>query len=274
MTKKERLKFFICFCIVMSEGRFMNNYHTHTTRCHHAIGKEEEYIQAAIQSGIKELGFSDHTPWHYDVDYHPTMRMEESQLDDYISMLKQLREKYKKQISIKIGLECEYFPAYMPWLKKILKEKEIDYIILGNHFKENDAFGIYFGNVVDKEDVTCYVDSCIEAMQTGLYSYLAHPDLIHYPHNDEFYRKEIERLCLAAKKYCIPLEFNLLGYQTRRHYPNPAFWQIASKVQNEAIIGFDAHQPDSLLDQKSYQEAVAYLNSLSLTIIDTISFLK
>lgn len=39
-----------------------NNYHTHTTRCFHAIGKDEEYVKAAIQANIKELGFSDHTP--------------------------------------------------------------------------------------------------------------------------------------------------------------------------------------------------------------------
>ena len=33
-----------------------NNYHTHTTRCFHAIGKDEEYVKAAIKAGIKELG--------------------------------------------------------------------------------------------------------------------------------------------------------------------------------------------------------------------------
>lgn len=43
-----------------------NNYHTHTTRCYHASGKDEEYVKAAIKAGIKELGFSDHTPWHYE----------------------------------------------------------------------------------------------------------------------------------------------------------------------------------------------------------------
>ena len=37
-----------------------NNYHTHTTRCYHASGKDEEYVKAAIKAGIKELGFSDH----------------------------------------------------------------------------------------------------------------------------------------------------------------------------------------------------------------------
>ena len=54
-----------------------NNYHTHTTRCMHAIGQDEEYVQAAIKAGIKKLGFSDHTPWHYDSSFKATMRMED-----------------------------------------------------------------------------------------------------------------------------------------------------------------------------------------------------
>ena len=36
------------------------NWHTHTSRCGHAVGTDEEYVQAAIQGGLKTLGFSDH----------------------------------------------------------------------------------------------------------------------------------------------------------------------------------------------------------------------
>lgn len=32
------------------------NYHTHTYRCGHANGNEEEMIQAAINMGIEDLG--------------------------------------------------------------------------------------------------------------------------------------------------------------------------------------------------------------------------
>lgn len=94
-----------------------NNYHTHTTRCYHASGKDEEYVKAAIKAGIKELGFSDHTPWHYDSSFKATMRMPENQLDGYIESILSLKEKYKDQISILVGLECEYFEKYIPWLK-------------------------------------------------------------------------------------------------------------------------------------------------------------
>ena len=108
-----------------------NNYHTHTTRCYHASGKDEEYVKAAIKAGIKELGFSDHTPWHYDSSFKATMRMPENQLDGYIESILSLKEKYKDQISILVGLECEYFEKYIPWLKQMLEDKKIHYIIRG-----------------------------------------------------------------------------------------------------------------------------------------------
>ena len=48
------------------------NYHTHTARCGHATGTDEDYVLAAIEQGFDELGFSDHVPWPYQDGYtHP-----------------------------------------------------------------------------------------------------------------------------------------------------------------------------------------------------------
>ena len=41
------------------------NYHTHTTRCNHATGTEEEYVQSALERGLEILGFSYHTPYTF-----------------------------------------------------------------------------------------------------------------------------------------------------------------------------------------------------------------
>lgn len=252
----------------------MKNYHTHTVRCYHAMDKEEDYIQAAIKSGYTELGFSDHTPWHYASAYHSTMRMEEDKLAGYVQTLLKLKDKYKNQISIKIGLECEYFPKYMDWLKQVLKEYPIDYIILGNHFDETDETGIYFGRPLNKQQLTKYVDSCIAGMKTGLYSYLAHPDLAYYDTTDIYYEQEMKRLCEAAKECHMPLEFNLLGYTTHRQYPNETFFRIAKEVGNQIIIGTDAHESDALLDMKTYELARKWLKRLDLDITEDIRFLR
>ena len=39
------------------------NYHSHTKRCEHAIGEDEEYVKAAIANGFQVMGFSDHAPY-------------------------------------------------------------------------------------------------------------------------------------------------------------------------------------------------------------------
>ena len=41
------------------------NYHAHTTRCSHATGTEESYIEKAIEGGIRYMGFSDHMPMRF-----------------------------------------------------------------------------------------------------------------------------------------------------------------------------------------------------------------
>lgn len=253
----------------------MKNYHTHTPRCKHAIGSEEEYIQSAIKAGYTELGFSDHTPWHYESGYHPTMRMEETELEGYVHTLSLLREKYKDKISIKIGLECEFFEEKMDWLKEQLKKYDLDYIILGNHYDGSDETGIYYGYPeVSLEELKRYVSQVIKAMDTGLFSYVAHPDVVRYDQNNQAHLDELEKICIHAKEIDMPLEFNLLGYRTMRHYPSEPFMALCKKHHNRIIIGTDAHEPSALLDQETYNRAYAYLKQNGLTITENIKMLK
>lgn len=48
--------------------------------------------------------------------------MTPEELPDYVESLRSLQEKYKDRISLKIGLECEYFPDYLHWLKEVIRE--------------------------------------------------------------------------------------------------------------------------------------------------------
>ena len=154
------------------------NYHMHTRRCMHASGRDEEYVISAIKNGYEEIGFSDHSPWKYDSDFVANMRMPLSKFDDYYASVSSLKEKYKNRISIKIGLECEYFPKYIDWLKQFLIDKKLDYIIFGNHYFKTDEERVYFGTACEEEAwLIAYVDEAIAGMKTNLYSYLCHPDL-------------------------------------------------------------------------------------------------
>ena len=73
--------------------KLVTNYHTHTKRCGHAYGEDEDFVLSAIKYGIKELGFSDHISFKN--ISAPYMRQDRSMLSDYISSISHLKEKYK-----------------------------------------------------------------------------------------------------------------------------------------------------------------------------------
>lgn len=96
-----------------------NNYHTHTYRCGHANGSEEDMVKAALAMGIEELGFSEHIPMpHYRqhlvcsipfvrsllgisslitsiIKDGPNMRMPYKDLEDHLDILRTLENTYK-----------------------------------------------------------------------------------------------------------------------------------------------------------------------------------
>ena len=266
----------------------IRNYHTHTWRCMHARGTEDQYVQAAIQQGFDTLGFADHTPWPYKSSFVSDMRMRLDQFDDYKTTVLHLREKYAGQIHIPLGLECEAFPEYFGWLRDF-KAEHLDYIILGNHYDYNDegdhgrlypAGGYYFGRCHRDAQVIRYGQRTIAGMRTGLYDYVAHPDLCMHTMT-EFTadcRAVSMDLCQAAKALDIPLEFNLLGLshlamerpQGWLGYPCEDFWKIAAETGCRAIIGFDAHEAEFLKRMDLYQQARATLEGLGMEIVEAI----
>lgn len=247
------------------------NYHTHTFRCNHASGTEEEYVINAIDRGIKVLGFSDHTPYIFEGDHYSYFRMRPELLEDYVSSVLKLREKYRDRIEIHLGVEIEYYPKYLPETLKMLKEYPIDYLILGQHFVGNEIGEPYCGRANDSEELLeRYVDQCIEALKTGLFTYLAHPDLIFFTGDDEVYRKHMGKLCAVAKELDIPLEINLLGLKDGRNYPNQLFWEIAAKEGCKAILGCDAHSPEALSDIMVEKDARNLAEKVGIEIVDTV----
>lgn len=258
------------------------NYHTHTTRCQHAKGSDEDYVLSAIKAGYDELGFSDHAPWKYNSDFHPTMRMELSQFEDYKKSILSLKEKYKDQISIKLGLEVEYYEQYMPWMKQFIKDQELDYVIFGNHFYETDENRFYYGShIIDNQTMELYLNDAIKGMETGLYAYFAHPDLFMRSLRqwDALCDYAAHVICDKAKELDFILEYNIAGKMVseqlgREQYPHHRFWEIAADTGCKAIVGIDAHDNLNLEKNEYYDNARAYLKSLGLNVVDTIKFLR
>jgi len=261
------------------------NYHSHTTRCMHAVGTEEEYVLQAIRSGYEVLGFTDHSAWPYVTDYVSNIRMRVDELDGYVDTVKALKEKYAGQIRVHLGMECEAFPRYYGWLREIREEKGFDYFILGNHFDTTDEDnGFYFGRSTGKKDAFRYLDTTISGMETGMFVYLAHPDIFlhRYPAFDAAAKQVCRELCRAAKQLKMPLEYNLLGHKrlsaSRERgfvgYTSPEFWEVAAEEGVCAIIGVDAHDPDHLDCRDLYNKVRARLSGMGIEVLDVLDAIE
>lgn len=241
------------------------NFHTHTARCGHAVGEDRDYVTAAIAAGIKVLGFSDHTPYvGFGGNYYSDFRMRPEALADYVESVNYLKEEFKDKIEIRLGLEAEYYPEQFEALLDFIKPYGIEYLILGQHFTESDRYGVYAPYVKDEKAAEKYVDLCIEAMNTGVFSYVAHPDIFGLNRSSPKFAALSEKYCVGAKKANLPLELNFLGLSGGRIYPCREFFKIAAETGNEIIYGRDAHRPDAFFDTETEAKADEWTAQLGL----------
>jgi histidinol-phosphatase (PHP family) len=247
----------------------------------HARGTEEEYVQHAIAEGFDVLGFADHTCWPYKSDFVADMRMHISELDAYIAEIRRLEEKYASQIRIHCGLECEAFPEFYPWLRDVKAEKGLDYFILGNHYDTTDENGgAYFGKCISADRVIRYAKTTIAGMESGLFLYLAHPDLFFHRYSafDSTAKSACRDICAAARDLDMILEYNLLGMKRNPDsrargfigYTSDEFWTIAAETGCRAIIGVDAHFPESLNCAAEYAAAREKLEGMGIEVVDSL----
>ena len=247
------------------------NLHTHTVRCGHACGTDEEYVLAALENGFTKLGFSDHTPFPYEPELaarSPKMSLET--FEEYISSIHALKEKYREKIDILVGLECEAVPRFFPFLTQV--RQRLDYLILGNHgdWTTDEPYG---GDLKTPKELERYVDTAVQGLETGLFLYLAHPDLMlcSYHGMDDAAESLSRQLCREANRLRIPLEYNLYGTLKKVKpgtlgYPNLPFWQIAAEENVRAVVGVDAHKPENFRIS-DFDGAGKLLKNLGITVL-------
>jgi len=245
------------------------NYHTHTFRCGHAAGTPEEYILWAIDHGVRYMGFSEHAPFRFPNGFESDYRLPVDEIAEYIAELKRLRKKYKDQIQLKIGFEMEYYPDFFPQMLKIATECGGEYLILGQHYPGNELPDrIHSAKSSDSEQRLCsYVSCVLEGMKSGFFSYVAHPDVFRFTGDLRLYEREMRKVCVASKKWNIPLEINFLGMREGRHYPNPAFWKMAGEEEAPVTFGCDAHDIRSAFDGISLERAQEMVEKYGLNYV-------
>lgn len=261
------------------------NYHTHTKRCGHATGEDEDYVLEALGDGFHHLGFSDHAmlPGYSE----PYKRGDYTLFSDYTDSINKLKKKYDGRITIYLGFEAEAYPCYFPFYKELLDNGVLDYMILGNHSAMSDDHKVYahFSNITNPSQLYLYRDLAVKAISTGMFSIFAHPDyfmssISNFDSDCKKVSRDIIETCIA---YDVPLEVNVAGIRngerrignTRRFlYPTYDFFSLVSKYKAKCIIGMDAHAPEQLMNESAVYYAINFAKRLNLELVDVLDKIK
>lgn len=243
------------------------NCHTHTSRCKHAKGDVEDYCREALSRGLTTLGFSDHTPlpdgrWK-------SVRMDMDHLAGYCRAIDQARLAFPRLTILK-GLECEYLPELEGLYRdEFLGTYGIEYLVGGAHwYPSNGTWTPIYGTPMDAAMLRAYVDYLIAGMQSGLFAFIAHPDLfgVAYKDWDAAAATASRDLLQAARDLRIPLEINGYGMRKptiqtasgeRRMYPWLPFWELAGECGVQVVLCSDAHEPETVAAGLVEGEAIA-----------------
>lgn len=264
------------------DRRFIGNYHTHTWRCRHAGGTPVEFAAVAVENDLQELGITDHMPYEDDW-YGNRMRMHE--YPEYLQDIQTARMCFPK-LKIYRGLECEFLPYNRGFLEKL--REELDYLILGQHFFL-DAWDNFYDtyHLESTEQFVLYAQSVRDGLATGLFTCLAHPDLIavHDFSPDDNYYRAVNIILDAAERYAVPLEINANGIRRGRDwvfhyrngekdhrdylYPDSRFFRMAAERQLPCIINADAHSPREMCG-KHIDDAFAFADTFGLKVLDRL----
>lgn len=259
------------------------DYHTHHARCGHAAGDLEDYVKRGIEIGLGQLGLSDHMPLLHvnPADYLPEMAMPMEELPRYVEECLALKEKYKGQIDIRVGLEGDYIEGWETQIERIVKAYPWDYVIGSVHFLgEWDITDFrQTAGWEGKNKLAVYeqyYDAVKKAAATGFYDYIGHIDVIKrfgfVPDEDVTH---LENAALeAVKKHGLAIELNASGLRmpAKEMFPSRRMLEYALQLGIPLTIGSDAHQPERL--GQYLEEARALLKEVGYAQLATFSCRK
>ena len=242
----------------------LQNLHTHSTFCD---GKNtpEEMVQLAIKKGFDSIGFSGHSYMSFSKEW--SMSLADTEI--YKKQILELKEKYKNQIDIFLGLEFEMHSNH--GLKEKMDLSGYDYLIGSSHYLkigdeivgfDRDAKTVksiiddYFGGN-GLAFAKYYYESFSKIYEYGKFDIVGHIDIItktldQIPHFDTESKEYLGYAydCISALSGKIPFfEVNTgaisRGYRTVPYPTKPLIKELKNKGFG-VVITSDCHNGEFL----------------------------
>jgi histidinol-phosphatase (PHP family) len=242
----------------------------HTPLCRHAVGEPEEYARRALEIGLTEIGFSDHSPMRQ--DNFDNWRMNLAQLDEYVAKVRAAKKKYP-QLAIRLALEVDYLPGHEPWIRELAALHPWDYFIGSVHYV-SDSWAIddpqklsEWKHRDSREVWQVYFERLTMAAESKLFEIIGHADLPkkfgHQP--PDHYASLYEKFLDAAQKSGCAIELNTAGLRKdcKEIYPSRQILETAFQKNVPITFGSDAHAPQEV--GMNFIEAVELARSVGYT---------
>lgn len=245
------------------------NYHGHSDYCD-GVGHLEDYVNEAINLGIKSMGFSSHAPLSLECPWAVSI----DQLPDYLKEARLLKEKHKNQIQLYVGLEVDYIPGIIGPMYEDIVDLSLDYNVGSVHFVDQFPDGTHFEadgsrqvfvNAIDQifsgsaQKLVCrYFELIREMLNTSKPTILGHLDKIKihnvagvlFDENSDWYKNEIKMTLDTLARSGAILEVNTRGVYKKKceeTYPSPYILREAFEREIPVVINSDAHHPREII---------------------------
>jgi len=213
-------------------------------------------------------------------------RMDLADFPKYLQLVEEAREE-NPRLPIRLGLECDFIPGREPWIRELSRKADFDYLIGAVHYITPD-WDVDNPLKLDRwkqqpvEEVwTRYFQALTQAAQSGLFDFLAHPDLVkkfgHIPRGDllPYYRDALD--AIEASKMAIEASTAGLRKEVGQIYPSMQFLKEAFRRNIPVLISSDSHAPQEvghefqraldLVKEVGYRELVAFKKRKKVRIL-------
>ncbi len=247
------------------------DYHMHT---YLSDGRDthEQMVASAAFKGIGEIGISDHVSlnpvgWALPID----------KIDHMVKRVQSVQAANNKGVTIKFGVEMDYFPDKEKEIQETLAKLPIDYVIGSVHFIDDWNFDTDIAPY-DTLDIDNFYKQYFRLVQqsakSGLFDIIGHCDLAkkfaYYPSFS--LHKLYDETAKVFKDSGVVVEINTSGRikPCNEFYPSANFLERLAFYKVPLTLGSDAHVEQNV--GQFFDDAIAEIKALGYK--DIVRFTK
>lgn len=226
--------------------------HLHCNFSGDSSADPEDMIRSAIEKNLDGICFTDHIDWDYP---GPTPFSFDGEI--YFNVLGALKEKYKKQLNIHIGVELGLQPHLKERYAAFVSQFDFDQVIGSSHVVHGfDPYypEYYVGKTEDlayREYFECVLENLDIFEDFDVYGHLDY--VVRYGPNRNAnytykkYQDIIDEILIKIIQKGKGIELNMSGYKYGLSHPNPTeeillrYRELGGEI---LTLGADAHAPE------------------------------